>query len=653
MQSTFPVEPTVSAERTRAVAVPIEWIVYVVLIVGMVVLRFAELDTAPMSDAEASQAVLAWDAVYGRDAAGSRFSDQPLTFYAQVLGLSTGSAGEVGVRAGVAVAGIVLALLALLFRRRIGRVQTLLLALMWGFSPVALAASRTSDPAIWAAIFSVLTLWAGWNFYEHRRVVDGAAALVFLCALVFLSGPYGLIAALVLAAALGISVYLTALNAPLEEQRPSEEVLEDARAAFWELPFRRGLGLGVLVILLVSTAFLLQPDGLTMVGAALESALRGVTQPPLGPTLPAPALLSVVLYELGAVVLGVGGFILLQRFERVHFTDRFAVVLVIVAALAALLYRGAGPGFALFMTLPLGWLCARVVALMLIDESAVTYWDLVSDSAAVSEARHGWVKWMLALVLIGLLAMIGTHWQEVARGLLTFSPAMSVLDNLPRFFTFPSNGVRSLVWVIMSLLFTVVGAFLVASIWGNRITLQGVALGLFGFTLVSGVGGGWNAVTTRAHQPVEIWQSSYVQPDAYLLRETLHEIATFTARDEPVLRVAVVQDPDIGLVNDGVVAWLLREFRYTRFVQSIPEAAREEIIIVRYTGEEVDLGGSYVGQSFNLRRGQQLLSVPVYDWAAWLAQRRTRVMTPARDSVILWVRLDLYNSVPVDLAQRR
>lgn len=641
------------AERARALAVPIEWIVYVVLIVGMVVLRFAELDTAPMSDVEASQAVLAWDAVYGRDAAVFRSSDQPLTFYAQVLGLSTGSTGEVGARAGVAIAGITLALLALLFRRRIGRVQTLLLALMWGFSPVALAASRTSDPAIWAAIFGLLTLWAGWNFCEQRRVVDGTAALVFLCVLVFLSGPYGLIAALVLAVALGISVYLTALNAPLEEQRPSEDVLEAARAAFWELPFRRGLGLGVLVILLVSTALLLRPDGLTMVGAALESALRGLTQPPLGPTLPAPALLSVALYELGAVVLGVGGFILLQRFERVHFTDRFAVILVIVAALAALLYRGAGPGFALFMTLPLGWLCARVVAHMLIDESTVTYWDLMSDRAVVSEARHGWVKWMLALVLIGLLVMIGTHWQEVARHLLTFSPAMSVFDNLPRFFTFPSNGVRSLVWVIMSLLFTVVGAFLVASIWGNRIALQGVALGLFGFVLVSGVGGGWNAVTVRAHQPVEIWQASYVQPDAYLLRDTLHEIATFTARDKPVLRVAVVQDPDIGLVNDGVMAWLLREFRYTRFVQSIPEAAREEIVIVRHTGEEIDLGGSYVGQSFNIRRGQQLLSVPVYDWAAWMAQRRTRVMTPARDSVILWVRLDLYNSVPVDLTQRR
>ncbi|XWX05327.1 glycosyltransferase family 39 protein [Aggregatilineales bacterium SYSU G02658] len=653
MQSTFPAEPVPSTERVRAVAVPMEWLVYVVLIVGMVALRFAELDTAPMSDVEASQALIAWDAVYGRDAAVARPSDQPLTFYAQVLGLSTGSTGETGARAGGAVAGVALALLALLFRRRIGRVQTLLLTLLWGFSPVALAASRTSDPAIWSAMFGVLALWAGWNFHERRRIVDGTAALVFVCILVFLSGPYGLMAALILAAALAVSVYLTALNAPIDEQRPGEEVLEAARAAFWELPFRRGLGLGVLLVVLTATAFLLQPDGLTMVGASLESALRGLTQPPLGPAVPAPALLAVALYELGAVVLGIGGYILLQRFERVHFADRFALMVVVIAALVALLYRGAGPGFALFMALPLGWLCARVVARMLVDESAITYWDLVSDSAAVSEARHGWVKWMLALVLIGLLAMIGTHWQEVARSLLSFSPAVSLFDNLPRFFTFPSNGVRSLVWVVMSLLFTVVGAFLVASIWGNRITLQGVALGLFGFTLVSGVGGGWNAVVVRAHQPVEIWQASYVQPNAQLLRETLHEVARFTARGEPVLRVAVVQDPDIGLVNDGVVGWLLREFRYARFVQSIPEAAREEIIIARRTAEEIDLGGSYVGQSFTLRRGQQLLNVPVYDWAAWLAQRRTRDMTPARDSVILWVRLDLYNSVPVDLAQRR
>lgn len=72
MQSTFPAEPVPSTERVRAVAVPMEWLVYVVLIVGMVALRFAELDTAPMSDVEASQALIAWDAVYGRDAAVAR-----------------------------------------------------------------------------------------------------------------------------------------------------------------------------------------------------------------------------------------------------------------------------------------------------------------------------------------------------------------------------------------------------------------------------------------------------------------------------------------------------------------------------------------------------------------------------------------------------
>jgi hypothetical protein len=637
----------------RAFAVPFEWIVYVVLIVGWVALRFAELDTAPMSDLEAAQAVTTWDAVYGRDAALARPSDQPLTFYGQVLGLSVGSTGETGARAAVAVAGVVLGALALLFRARLGRARTLLLALMWGFSPVALAASRTSDPSVWAALLAVLTLWAGWNFYERRRAVDGVAVLVFLCFLVFLSGPYGLALAAALALALALSVYVTALNAPLEAEKPSEEVLNAAREALAALPYRQGIGLGLLLTALIATAFLLRPDGLTMVGAALESALRGLTQPLPGAVLPMPALLAIALYELGAVVLGIGGYILLQKHERVHFTDRVALFLVVITALMALLYRGAGPGFALFIVLPLGWLCARVVALMLIDETTVTYWDLVSDSAVVSEARHGWVKWMLALVMIGLLAMIGTHWQEVARNLLTFSPSMSILDNLPRFFAFPSNGVRSLVWVVMSLLFTVVGAFLAASIWGNRITLQGAALGLFGFTLVSGVGAGWNAVVARAHQPVEIWQTSYVQRDAYLLRDTLHEVARFTARDKPVLRVAVVQDPEIGLVNDGVVAWLLREFRHTRFVHSVEEAAREEIVIMRYTLEEVDLGGPYVGQSFTLRRGQQLLSVPMYDWPAWLAQRRTRVMNSLPDRVILWVRFDLYNSAPVDLTQRR
>lgn len=646
MQSTYP-ETVVADLPETGIRVRVEWVVYALLLVALIVMRFANLDTAPMSDMEATQAMTAWDAVYPRAASMEAVSAMPLTFYGQVLGLSTAGKAELAARAAVAVTGVVLALLALLFRPRLGSVQTFLLALIWGLSPVALNAARTSDSAIWAAMFAVLMLWAVCNYWDTAGRTDGMAVLVFACCLAFLSGPYGLLLLVLLLIALAITAYLTALNAPLDYDLPSEQVIGEARAAVRSLPWAHGLGIGFVLTLLIATALLLNVDGLAMIGESMSVTLRGFVQLAPGASIPIWPLLIVVVYELGAVVLGIGGYIVLQRHDRVTVGDRFALVLVLVTMVAAVLYRGAGPGFALFITLPLGWLVARVVSTALVDEAALTFWDLVEDRSIAVAVRYGWVKWMLALILIAILTMVGTHLQEVGRVLLTFAPGQTFFDNVPRLFAFPSDGMRSLVWVVMSLLFTVVGSLLVASIWGNRITLQGIAIGLFGFTLVSGLGGGWNSVVVRASSPREIWQSSYVLPDAYLLRDTLYRIAQLNTRGEPTLTISVVESPEIGLVNHGLTAWLLRDFQATHYVSTNEEAARNQIVITRRTEEATELGGSYVGQSFGLRTRPYLADVPVYDWVSWLAQRRTRPVPDQEDQVILWLRLDLYNSAPL------
>jgi hypothetical protein len=256
---------------------------------------------------------------------------------------------------------------------------------------------------------------------------------------------------------------------------------------------------------------------------------------------------------------------------------------------------------------------------------------------------------VLALILVGVLVMLGTHWQEVGRGFLVFAPGQTFFDNLPRFFeTVSSNALRSLIWVVMSILFTIVGVLLIASIYGNQITLQGVGLGFFAFSLVSGVGSGWNAVVHRSEQVGEIWQTTAIRADAYVLRDTLFQIAGLISRGEPDYAVAVVQDEEIGLTNEGLVAWLLRDFPNVRYVNTLEEAAQQEVIIARRTLEELDLGGSYVGQNFTLRE-HPTWSAPLFDVPAWLAQRRLRDVDNLTDQVILWVRLDIYNSAPFNL----
>ena len=650
MQTTFPVDAEPLETSIPSVYIPMEWIAYGLLIFALIVLRVANLDTAPMSDLEADQAMSAWDAVYERDAQVNAISAQPLVFYGQVLAFSTGGTSEQAARFATAIAGLVLALTPLLFYQQLGRTQTFLLCLMWGLSPIALAASRTSDYAVWTAMLAVLGLWAGHNAYrkwllgETGALVDATASTVFFVLMVFVSGSYGAILGILLVVSVGLVYSYTQDFEPIDYFPESDELNAGITRIHGRIFLRSGIAVGVVLALIIASAFVLNRAGLSMVGESLLRFSEG------GVSLPLYPLLVVLVYDLGTVILGMGAYVLLRRVGRDMMADRFAIVLAIATTVAGIFYPTMGGGYGLFIVLPLGWLVSRLITELLVDYETLVFWDLGKRDEEAYTLDHTYMKWVLSLVFVGILVMLGTHWQEVGRGLLSFAPAQSFLDNVPRFFEpASSNSLRSLIWLVMSTLFTIVGALLIASIYGNQITLQGIGLGFFAFSLVSGLGGGWNAVTKGASHVGEIWQTSVVRADAYLLRDTLYQVANLISRGEPDFSVAVVTDEEIGLENKGLVAWLLRDFEHVRFVSTIAEAARDEVIITRHTLDDVDLGGSYVGQNFTLRDRPTWGSSPISDLPSWLAQRRVRDLDHATDQIILWVRLDIYNSTLINV----
>jgi hypothetical protein len=632
------------------VKIPVEGIAYLALVLFMLALRFADLDTVPMSEGEASQALTAWMLVYDPLNPEARISANPLTFWGQVMGFGMVGKGEFAARVVTAVAGVVLALLPLLFRRRLGSARTFLLALTWGLAASPFAASRTSDPYIWTAIFGVLALWALWNYVEKRRMRDAIGALVFGAVLVLLSGTGGLIVGVILLVALAVCAYWCARVAPIEWDRPSEEVLAMLGDMLRGLPVTASLITAGGLVVLVATGVMLYPAGLSMVAEALIAGIRGIWTPV---AMDAPLfypLLAVLLYDFGLVVLAALGFVMLRRDHLLQVDDRMAWVLAIVTALAALLYRGAGPGLALFIVLPLGWLVSHVVVELLRELDVIPFWDLVQGREVEAVSQYAWVKWFIAILAASALVMLGTHLQEVGRSLLTFAPEEAVFDNVARLLQ-PGmeNGLRSLVWVVMSGLFLTVGCFLLASLWGNTATLQGLGLGFFGFVLVSGVGGGWNAVVAGAAERGEIWQSSVTLHDANWLRATLVDVSNRNTRTHPTTPITVVTDEIVGLTPHGLVAWTLRDFADVRFVSSAAEAAREPIVLMRDPGETLpDLGGSYVGQRFRIREFRSIEGTAATDLLAWLAQRRTRSFVPLATDVVLWLRLDVYNAAPID-----
>jgi hypothetical protein len=95
----------------------------------------------------------------------------------------------------------------------------------------------------------------------------------------------------------------------------------------------------------------------------------------------------------------------------------------------------------------------------------------------------------------------------------------------------------------------------------------------------------------------------------------------------------------------GIIAWALRDFVDVEFISDVNEARGDEIVVA-LSEEVVDLGGSYVGQDFVLRRDWSLQALTPVDLLAWWTQRR--VGASARDSTqtqsaTLWLRQDIYN----------
>jgi hypothetical protein len=248
--------------------------------------------------------------------------------------------------------------------------------------------------------------------------------------------------------------------------------------------------------------------------------------------------------------------------------------------------------------------------------------------------------------------MLSVHAQEVGRGLLVLPP-QALAENFslilePSFAMFR----YSTIWTVISGLFLAMVFFISASAWGNTNTLQGFGLGVFGFMLVSGIGGGWNATVVHANQPREFWQTSQVSRDVLLLRETLNELAERETKGFPKINITVVLDEARGIDAHGLLAWLLRDYPNTRFVSTLTDAYQAEIVLMNAQEDEPDLGGTYVGQRFLLRYRWNVMNLPASDFPMWWMTRQVRAGDVPQEAVVLWLRADIYNFSQSDLQIR-
>lgn len=639
-------------EQPASISIRAEWLAYLALALVSLVIRVAALGSVPLNDYEAQQALHAWHTVED-DAPGDFVTSQnPLTYSFQVLTFSTLGASAFSARIAVALAGVALSLCPLLFRENLGATRVFIWSLLLTVLTAPVAAARTADGTTFMMLFTVLAIWMIRRFWYSRELPHAMAAIAFITFMLALSSPSGIPLFVILLVSGWLAVWRTALSAPQRMDLPGDDILQLSLKRLQDFPYTRVAFVPLSTVFIVGTMFMLNPAGLQSVAESVNASLTGFSQGRDADGMRL-GIIALLTYEPLLIVFALGGAWLIWKHGAVSYIDRFAAAWVLVATTGLFLYPGARPVDAMWVVLPLSLLASYGITQLMINRRMVVLWadqndDDSDDGHELYTTHYWWVKWAISLGVLLLLLTASVQFLQVGRSLLDVPAGTSVSQLLERLsvssYTRLAQGLGLLV---MTAAVAVVLYLLAANTWGSGTCLQGIGIGFFWFMILSGLGGAWQIAVADASNPAAYWHPGAISSDSRLLRKTLFELAERDVKGFPVLEVVIVTDAD-GVVDDkGLMGWLARDFPNARFVKSAAIAASQPIIIMAQ-GEEafVDLKGNYVGQKFLLRRWTSIAQLDPWQLPSWWSQRRLRRdNTGAEESVILWLRQDVYDNV--------
>ncbi len=641
-----------------SLSIDAEWLAYLGLALLALFLRVTMLDTAPITDEEARQALHAWHTIEDDAPGAFGVSSSPLTYLAQLAAFSLAGGSELTARLGSALAGFALALTPLLFRKSLGRTRTFIWAVLLSLLTTPLAASRSADGVCYMLLFTILAVWMIRRYWYSLRLRDACWATAFVTAMLLLSSPSGIPLLLVLLLAGWLAVWRTALSAPQRLELPGDDILQMAVTRTREFPFSRVLLVPLLLVAASATFLMLNPSGLSTVAQLIESAVSGAlhSRSASGFRL---GLAVLLLQEPLLIVFALGGAWLLWKHGDVTYVDRFAAAWAAIGAIGLLLYPGAGPADALWVVAPLTLLASYGITQLLVNRRVVVLWatgdqtedESQSDSdSLLYTTQYWWAKWAISAAVLMCLFILAVQFMQVAR-LMTEVPAGSTVGELFGSLSEPSQLrlAQGLGLLLASGVIAAIVFLLVANFWGLGTCLQGTGIGFFAFLLLSGLGGAWNAVVADSHYPDGLWRETAVAEDAYLLRDTLFELAGRHSSGFPTLELAIVVDQGGIIREDGLMAWLARDFPNARFIRPASAANGQAFIITADSDAETSaLTGNYVGQRFVLRRKLNLSSLDGWDLPAWWSQGQLNAEQLEEEAVVLWLRQDVYDGLAIN-----
>jgi len=630
------------------VHVTLEVGLYALIVALALALHLVQLGRAPLQDAEAHDALAAYRAVHDQATGETIVPDSPLSFWFNAPLMAVFPVDDGLARLPVAVASVVLVLLPALWRRYLGPLAALIISGLLCISPVVMLAGRTSSPVIWTMLLAVIAPWLLLRFIDNRR--PGWAVLATACggAMILLAEPAGFLTFLALA--FGV------VFAWLTEMDPDADITGGARRLAQDWPWTNGLiALGV-ALFVVGTGLFILPANLSGIGNVLWQGVQGFGERLDGAPVAFP-LLVALRYEIGMVVFGI--IACYRAVREGGFFERALVGWFVGGLVWALVYAGAGAGHALWLVMPLSVLVGLMVARWIVERPSIQWkvpeWGVPLHLVLTTML---WFVVGMALVIIGKALLVGVpagvdDGQALLETLFDKiynnsgqNADMVYIQDQGIWARYLGDIQYSAVLGLLMLMGMGVLFFLVGSVWGARASWRGLALGTLVYCMLISVGFSVRAALDKLGDPRELWTNNPVTRDVHELRDSLLE---FSLRDK-TLDGAVpygTGTPNLMSVTawvpqDGAVAWALRDFTNTTFVDGVGPEVKTAVVIAPDLVENPALGAEYVGKRLVIRQAWDRGTLSWHDGLMWLYRSDSIQKPTAGEVMMLWVRKDIY-----------
>ena len=576
--------------KIKRESITVEIILYVFVFFAAAWLRLNHLGASPLSEAEASHALAAASTTPHASPHWHNgelvVPNNPVYHNLTALLFHLFGAEDAIARFVNALAGVSLVFTPILARKRLGRVNTLVLMIVFCISPILIAISRTADgPSIAVlGIVLILMLIVGAESDDaiQKRMPWIAAALGFTLA-TGADAPYGLL--MICIAGLFRLKNISALGKFVDTCKKFQ-----IQRHAW--------------IILAAWFAAVSGIGFTLGGfAGMAESIGGWFSGWFGPgQMPGITfILMLPIYDPLVFIFGLAGiFVAIRNPEGI---GRGVVAWFVAALFVTLVYLGRKPSDIVWVALPMAILAAQQLTLF-VDR--------------IATRKHWFEFFMLSCILICIFAMDLMMLQAYAGG----SELGGVLKGVePRFYP---------LIIIGSLIFAAVVITFVGMGWDLDVALDGAGAAAAIFLVLLTISSIWQLNFTKPSAR-ELWHPQATTTSMSTLNTTIENISQISTGREDALSLQV-NDADMH----ADIAWAMRDM--ARFLVEQEILTAPELILTPEESRLTTFSGQYIGQSFVLGERWAWSGILPPNFMHWWITREAPI---SQENWILMVRADL------------